>query len=133
MTIAEKRPSHPNFAHQEATMERALCVLLCLCSTAAAQQVGGPKPQPSEKEYRGKPQEKVGVTVTPITLPARNLVALCWADPRGEALCTADDKGVVRRLLVPSFRETHTIDLGGKCNGLVLSPGGLLACLPDAQ
>jgi hypothetical protein len=75
-----------------------------------------------------------GITVTPLTLPAKGLVAsLCWGNQRGSVLFTVDDKGILRRLLVPSFQETHKLDLERRCANLVLSGAGLVAALADVQ
>src|SRR5215510_7632396 len=90
----------------------SLCGLVCLLGVGGARQADDLRVSPSKQEYRGDSQKVQDATVTPVTLPARDLLPhLCWGDQRGTVLFAVDTRGVVHRLLVPSFKETHTLGL----------------------
>ena len=96
----------------------------------------GPNPnvQADAEDLLGPARQFQNLTITPLKLNAKEILpTLCWGDQLGSVLFTVDQKGIVRRLLAPSFKATHKLDLERRCTNLAVSSAGLLVALGDVQ
>ncbi|MCI0685319.1 MAG: hypothetical protein L0Y71_24740 [Gemmataceae bacterium] len=106
-------------------------IVAILLASAAA---GAQEPKQTNKSLLGKTQTVEGLTLTAVELPAKDVVpALRWADAEGTACLVLDHNGLLRRISVPKFIETHQLDIGRKCEWLSISSQGLVVSVSGSQ
>src|SRR5262245_24458169 len=73
----------------------------------SAQPPDSPKPEAVNQPVTGPVFKPEGLTVTPIKRHQADVVDLCWGDVRGTAVFVLHADGLLRRIEVPAFQETH--------------------------
>ncbi len=92
-----------------------------------------PDPVASDVDLRG-PEAGVGdLKVTPIKLPAKDLVPSLAFSADGKWLFAAEQKGVVYRVEAAGWRQKLKAELGTSCSWLAVSKEGLVATMQDAN
>jgi hypothetical protein len=88
----------------------------------------------SRQELKGDTVEVDDLKATPLELPAKEMQpCLLWTDKEGSAFLTIDNRGVLRRISFPAFKETQKADFRRKCAWLDRSAEGLVLSVPDPQ
>jgi hypothetical protein len=86
----------------------------------------------SGESLKGETKDVVDAKVTSI-LRANPLPCMFWADAKGTAFYTLDERGVIRKISFPDLKETQKIELGQKCSWLSASSEGFVVTLPQTQ
>jgi DNA-binding beta-propeller fold protein YncE len=92
------------------------------------------EPKETGTKLKGARQLVDDLAMTTIDVAAKEMApALCWGDAQARVVFTLEKNGLVRRITVPEFQETHQLDIGSRSEWLSMSGQGLLATVSGAQ
>lgn len=92
------------------------------------------EPKQTNASLKGKRQKVDDITLTTLDVPAKEMTAsLLWGDSKGSVVYALDKAGLVRRITVPDFTETHKLDIGKGCEWLSMSSQGLVVTVSSSQ
>jgi hypothetical protein len=101
----------------------ALGVVLAPLALAAQE------PKETNQSVKGKTQQVDDLRLTAVNVGKNIVPAMMWGDAEASHVFTLDENGVLRRISVPEFMETHQLDIGRKCEWLSRSSQWLVVAI----